>query len=359
MKSIGIFVYDVSLTGGAERVAINLAENLSDYYTIHLISLFGKKNTCYNHENLKYKNKIINQDTVRIPFHLLSLSKKLKKYLLDNKIDVLLVITAGIITVALNATRGVDVKVVYCEHSNLENKTYGKKHEIRQYFGAKFSNKVVVLTNRDKENFIKKFNLSNDKVLAIPNWIDTSDIVDKYSIKSKKIISVGRLEKVKGYDLLVKVAEKVFEKHPDWQWDIYGDGSYKDKIEKWINDKNLYNFITLKGNSKELKNLYNSYSFCVMTSYYEGFPMTLLEAQSHKLPIVSFNCPTGPSEIVENNVNGFIIENYNIDEMANKINLLINNKTVRSSFSKNAQLSLSRYSKEEVLSKWIELINLL
>ena len=90
--------------------------------------------------------------------------------------------------------------------------------------------------------------------------------------------------------------------------------------------------IFLKGNIKGEDNIYPEHSIYIMTSYFEGLPLVLLEAQQYKLPIVSFNCPTGPSEIIRDNVNGFLIENYNVNLMVEKLSLLIENEELRKSF---------------------------
>lgn len=356
MKKIGMLVYDDSLTGGAENVTKGLANELSNRYEVHMISLFQEKNTNEN-VNFNYKHEIILKDTVSITKNILHISKLLKKYLISNKIDVLLSITAGVNTVAFMATRKLNIKTIYCEHSNLENKTYGKKHQLRQYIGAKYMDKIVTLTERDKGNFIKFFKIPQEKVVCIPNWFNyNANSTLQYKVNSKKIITAGRLEKVKGYDLLVKVAKIVKERHNDWTWDIYGEGKYREQIQKEIIDNSLDDFLELKGNVKNMSDLYNEYALFVMTSYYEGLPLVLLEAQESKLPIVSFDCPTGPSEIIENDKNGFIIPCYNTELMANKICELLEDSNKRLGFSKFSQINIDKFNKTNIMNQWINLI---
>ena len=152
--NLGIFVYDISLTGGAEHVAINLGETFASYHNVYMISLFEAEPQKVN-RNLGYKNITLSDSVGSIPLNFLKYTSKLKKQLKENNIDILLTITAGVITLANAAAIGTKTKVIYAEHSNLENKTYGKKHEFRQFIGAKFSDYTVTLTERDKNNFIK------------------------------------------------------------------------------------------------------------------------------------------------------------------------------------------------------------
>ena len=354
MKKIGILLYDDSLIGGAENVAIKLSQELSQKYEVHMISIFQQKSNRIP-ENIVHT--VICSELKSITFNLFDISKKLKLYLTNQQIEVLIGITAGINTVAILATLGTKIKTIYCEHSNLENKTYGKKHELRQWIGAKYMDKIVTLTERDKENFFSRYKLPKEKVICIPNWFDVNYSLDEtYQANEKKIISVGRLEKVKGYDMLVKVAKIVFEKHSDWSWDIYGDGKFKQEIQKGIDKANLQKNVFLKGNVADIKDRYKNYSFYVMTSYYEGLPLSLLEAQNSKLPIISFDCATGPAEIVENNVNGYLIPCYDIDLMADKIRDLIKDIEKRKEFSNNSQINFEKFKKEKILEQWINLI---
>lgn len=355
MKTIGFVVYDISLTGGAENVALNMAKELSKNYDVHMVTLFDEKK--FVKEDKPYTVHILNEKTVPIPTHLFSLSNRLRQIIKQNKIDVLFVITAGVVTVAALASLMLKVKTVYCEHSNLENKTYGKKHELRQFIGANFCDKVVTLTERDRLNFIKQYHLCELGVLAIPNWFTYDEnFCAKYATDSKKIITAGRLEYVKGYDLLLKAASIVKQKHPDWHWDIYGEGKFRSEVEKWIVDNDVEDFVTLKGNVSDLGQRYKDYSMFVMTSYYEGLPLVLLEAQVANLPIVSFDCPTGPAEIVEDGKNGYLVPTYDTDLLAEKINCLIENSEMRMQFSANAKGRLPNFSKPTVCAKWINLI---
>lgn len=351
MKKVGILVYDFYAVGGAEKVAKNLAIELSQNNEVFVISLFETKpeNNSYKYNYVKMFNK-----TISITKNFIKISKKVKEYLVQNNIDILLIITAGVNTIGVISALGTNVKTIYCEHSNLENKTYGKRHVFRQWFGAKFADKIITLTERDKKNFEKEFAISPQKIMCIPNWIEkkseTKNI--EYNKNSNRIITVGRLEKIKGYDKLIEVAKIVEEKELNWQWDIYGDGSLHNELKDKIKEEKLEDFLHLKGNVSNLDELYSQYSFCVMTSYYEGLPLSLLEAQINKLPIISFDCPTGPSEIIENNENGYLVECYNEKEMAEKIIELIEDKTKRIEFSNKTNLNLEKYEKQEVLKKW-------
>ena len=351
---IALLLYDVSLTGGAERVAINLASEICKYHEVTLISVFNEK---------KYSSPSFNTVTIldtncSITRRFAKISKRIRDVLKEKSIDIVIAISAGVVTLALAGSLGLSTRVVYAEHSNLENKTYGLKHQLRQRIGARLSDKVVVLTERDCNNFCSTYGTKNEKVIVIPNWYEGGVAkTSEYNLESKKIISVGRLEYVKGYDYLVEVASKLKERHSDWVWDIYGDGSLRQELSKEIAHRGLEDFVFLRGTVNNLSDLYSEYAFLVMTSRYEGLPMALLEAKASGLPIVSFDCPTGPSEIVADGINGFIVDVGDVDKMCVAIDELISNKGKRELFSNNARIGLELYEKERVLGEWLSLFN--
>lgn len=355
MKKVAILVYDYSLYGGAEKVAINLANALSDYFEVSLISCFNVKKKNIFPISEKVKVFILSNKIESLTLRSFKISRKLKKILFEHEIDVLINITAGINTISYLATINSNIKVIYAEHSNLLNKSYGRKHEFRQWLGAKTSDLVVTLTSSDKEEFIKKFKI-DDKCEYIYNWFD-GVIKENYNHNSKKIITVGRLEQVKGYDRLIIIAKEFFKKNSDWTWDIYGEGSLKDFLVQKIKDNKLENNLILKGNDPNVIELYQNYAFFVLTSYYEGLPLVLLEAKANLLPIVSFDCPTGPSEIITNGEDGFLIENDNLNAMVEAIYKLSTDIKLREKFSNNSTRVLKKFKKNTIISKWVKIIS--
>lgn len=353
MKRIALLVYDVSLTGGAERVAINLANEFAGQDRVYILSVFS---TGVSSKGIDERVSCIalSNHYEKIPVKFLKYKNKLRKILVDEKIDILMSITAGVVTLAIQAAKGLRTEVIYCEHSNLENRTYGRKHVFRQYFGAKKADAVVTLTERDRQNFIRMFKVAPERVFTIPNWYEKKNCSTEYNSDSKKIISVGRLEKVKGYEYTIDCADVILRRNPEWQWDIYGDGSQRTELQESISHKGIER-LTLKGNVADIDKRYAEYAFLVMTSRYEGLPLSLLEAQTSLLPIVSFDCPTGPSEIIEDGVNGFVVPLFDVDALIQKIQRLIDSQEERISFSEHSQDKLCFYEKARVMRLWNEL----
>ena len=354
MKKIALLVYDVSLTGGAERVAIGMCEELCASYEVHLLSLFDERSFAPTGD---YRFSYMQKNAASITAHLFSYARWLRRYIKENGIDVVFSITAGVVGVAAYGVRRTNARLIYCEHSNLENQTYGKKHFYRQKLGAKKADVTVTLTERDRENFKRTFGVPDEKLRVIPNWFTKNESVKaSYDAASKLLISAGRLESVKGQDMLLRAAAGVCAAHPDWHLDIYGDGSRRGALEAQARELGIADFVTFKGNVSDLALRYPKYAIFILPSYYEGLPLVLLEAQAAGLPIVSFDCPTGPAEIVTDGVNGYLIPTYDTDAMANRINELIEDNGKRVAFSEKSGISIDKFSRERVFALWRELI---
>ncbi len=190
-------------------------------------------------------------------------------------------------------------------------------------------------------------------VKIIPNF-SIMPISNLSNCESKRVIAVGRLVWQKGYDRLVNIWELVSHKHSDWQLDIFGEGKLEEEINNNIKKKELKN-IKIHPFTDTISQEYASSSICVLTSRFEGFSLILLEAMRHGLPCVSFNCPYGPKDLIDDNETGYIIDNNNIEQFAEKLNYLIENTEVRKKFSEEAVMKSNNYNVDNIMNSWREL----
>ncbi|QDX98138.1 glycosyltransferase [Pectobacterium carotovorum subsp. carotovorum] len=135
-----------------------------------------------------------------------------------------------------------------------------------------------------------------------------------------------------------------------------GDGVLKNNLIESIKDLNLKN-VSLCGISNQVDKVYRDSSFYVMTSRYEGLGLVLVEAASQGLPLISFDCPYGPSEIIDNGNNGFLVPCFDVDHLAECMEILINSQELRMSMSKQSLLTAKKYSINNVVQEWEKIIN--
>lgn len=219
-------------------------------------------------------------------------------------------------------------------------------HDIKKY-----SHIIVSLTNGDA----KEWNEPH-KTYIIPNII-TQISTRCSSCENKKVIAVGRITYQKGFDILIKVWKQVNLKYPNWKLDIYGEGELENELKQQINEKGLENVITIHPPTPNIYQEMQNSSIFVLTSRYEGFGLVLIEAMTNGIPCVSFNCPYGPSDIITDGEDGFLVPNGDIKAMADKICYLIENEELRKEMGRKAHQSAMRYAPENIMPMWEKLFN--
>lgn len=210
---------------------------------------------------------------------------------------------------------------------------------------------IVALTTNDAIAWGK-----TSKVHVIPNLI--KDIPLKSSTcDNHRVIAAGRLVYQKGFNRLIEVWEMVHKKHPDWILDIYGEGQYKEQLENQIKAAHIEHVITIHPFTSEIFLEYANSSIYVLSSNYEGYALVLIEAMSCGLPCVSFNCPNGPSDIIKDKEDGIMVQNGNIEKMADAICFLIENDKIRKEYGQRAKQNIQRLLPENIMPKWELLFN--
>lgn len=208
--------------------------------------------------------------------------------------------------------------------------------------------KFVVLTHEDLKQWTE---LNN--VIVIPNFI--KQLPENISTcENKQVIALGRYTEQKGFDLLLQSWKIVEAKHPDWRLDIYGSGNHL-SYQK-LADSYLLSKVTCHPAVSDIESIYANASIYVLSSRYEGFGMVLIEAQSYGLPVVSFNCPCGPKDIISE-ASGILVENGNIQELANGIITLIEDEVKRIDMGKSGISNVARFRINEIMNNWVILFN--
>lgn len=236
---------------------------------------------------------------------------------------------------------------------NMARKLIAQLQTWRRIYHAKKYDRIIVISKADHIAWKKYTN----KVELIYNPI-TIDNPLKADLQPRSVISVGRLDYQKGYDFLITAWKLVEVNHPDWHLYIYGEGPLHKHLQQQIDKLQLSNVITLCGRVSIISEKYASRSIYVMSSRAEGLGLVLLEASACGLPLISYDCPSGPSEIIEDGVNGFLIKQVgDIDGMADAICKLIENIELRRQMGAKAKEMAERFSINNIKVQWVKLFN--
>ena len=209
--------------------------------------------------------------------------------------------------------------------------------------------RLVVLTEKSKASWPE---LSNVEVIPdpLPFQVDA-----KSDLHAKRIITIGRYAYQKGYDMLLRVWAEIEKKYPDWQLAIYGMG---DQDSLWNQMRELgidADSCLLNGPVNDVIKEYQNSSVFVLPSRFEGFGLVIIEAMSCGVPVVAFNCPMGPDEIISDGEDGFLVPVGDIRALAEKLQTLMQNQELRMKFSETAYRNSGRYRIDKISNQWIQL----
>ncbi len=360
--------------GGMEKVLANKVNYLVNKlgYDIHIITQDQKgRHYCYDFDSkIKFHDVNISKLNKRVIKGITFVANifKLRKIYTDlfNQInpDIIIVSERGYLDFVVPFVKPEIPKIrefhfskeAVKVHASLMKKMAGLKHLFVYQFIFKAFNKydyLALLTNRDQTNGNYKTN-----TIVIPNMM-ASELPEKSAnLESKSVISIGSMhDNRKNFDVQIKLWKEIVQEYPDWKLHIYGDGTQRPELENLKNKLGLQNSVYLHGSSNTMEKHYLDSSIFLFTSKAEGLPMVLIEAQSYGLPIVSYDCPTGPSDIIDDDINGYLIPQDDVKLLKNRLIKLMQEEKLRKEMGKTAKLNAQKFTPENVMKQWIELFN--
>ncbi|WP_421325097.1 glycosyltransferase family 4 protein [Aeromonas veronii] len=356
MKRICFFIGDLNNSGGTERVSSVIASELQHRgYQVHMLSL-----QCGNQPFFELADGIhisqlfttAGRGMLRLPLAI----GKLRRYLQQHHIDILIDVESMLALYALPAVLGLNIRHICWEHFNY-NVDLGKaSRRLARKLAARFADDVVTLTERDKQLWLTNTTCKAN-ITAIPNPVTISQPTEINPHKKKLFLAVGRLTYQKGFDLLLQAWAQVAPLHPDWRLRIVGDGEDKAMLGQLRRDLNIEASTELVPKTNNIAAHYQDAAFFVMSSRFEGLPLVLIEAQAYGVPIVSFDCDTGPAEII--NKSGWLVKVNSIDDFAQRCAdaiMIFNSPDYRDIINISICES-KRFSLPVAVGNWLELLN--
>lgn len=209
---------------------------------------------------------------------------------------------------------------------------------------------VVCLTKQDAENYTRA-----KRVKVIPNFspIHNYGSFDS-TVTKRRCLFVGRLCPEKNPLKVVRLWRDVVEKHPDWTLDIYGTGELENYVRMAIREFGVVDKVVMHGNTHDIVSAYAKGSILLLASRTEGFPMVLIEAMQCGLPVVSFDCPCGPRDIIQNGENGFLVNQDDDAAFVKSVSMLIENHSLRERMGRMALETSLVYQKDAIIDCWKE-----
>lgn len=357
MKKLCFFSGDITRSGGIEKVSAIIANELalSKKYEVCFLSLCEQAQVPYFPIDESIKRYTLGDKWLKPGIGYLPLISKLKKFLKEKEIDVIIDGDIVLDSLAIQACKKLKTKVVSWEHFNCDYElSVFYRRRILKY-SVKRSDYIITLTERDKLLYQQRLNRTSNIETIVNPYEQVESGLDEE--KENRIVTAARLVHYKGIDYLAEVAPKVLKAHPDWKWFVLGDGEDRELLEKVIEKENLNGQLVVTGVVEDVNPYLQKAKLFVLTSRMEGLPMCLLEAKAHGIPCISFDVLTGPGELIEDKVNGYLIEPFACDEMISRIKELITDEEKRKLFASKASIHLEEYQIDKIMEKWNKVID--
>ncbi|MCR4648400.1 MAG: glycosyltransferase family 4 protein [Lachnospiraceae bacterium] len=355
---IVFFSGDIGRSGGTERVLCTIANGLvAKGYDIVIFSLTGQGPVFFP---LDKRIKVCWIGSRGLQTDILQNLNKLRKFMKAEKPDFLVDvdIILGFYSILLKMMFR-DVHWISWEHFNFYTK-FPVNHNLRKvarFLVSRFSECLVVLSEEDKGYYESNMKLRcRIEKIHNPTPYDVTKIENEKTIEEKKVLAVGALVWIKGYDMLLKSWRPVEKKHPDWKLQFIGDGEEKENLIREAEKLGIKN-VEFVGKVADVVEYYKKAAFLVLSSRNEGFPMVLLEAMSYSLPVVAFQCKAGVTVTVKDNETGYLVKNRDLRDLARKLDSMIEDDEKRRIMGENAKKHMENFSLEKITEEWDRLFH--
>lgn len=355
MKNLAFLINNLSHGAGTERATCVVANGLADFgYKVTILS-------CREGVECKFpisdRVKVVSLRGEEIKSRVLRkvlLLKRMKEEIDREGVEILVAVDVILIYYLLGIKAiNHSLKIIAWEHFNF----YAKRSLARRLarrLSAMYADAIVVLGERDLKNY--KERLTHIKrIVRIYNPVAVN-LETKSKLEEKTVLAVGRLTRQKGFDLLLEAWKYIEPEFGEWRLRIIGDGEERENLCSIIKTYNLQN-VEMVPFQKDIEQWYMRASLFTLPSRYEGFVLVMIEAMAKGLPVVSFDCKEGPSELIDDGVNGYLVDNGNVEELAEKLKCLMGDMELRRQFAEKTDIKLFEFDSTHVLSEWDNLMS--
>lgn len=351
-------------SGGAERVA----STLSNAWTVRgdeviLMPTFSGRGDCF-YELSPAVRLVYLADLVSIRdrtwIHQIQRLRALRQFIKTESPDVIISFLSNVNVATIIASLGLDIPVIICERTDPFVMPTSHYIKFFSWLTYRFADVILVQTQVVADKYVDSYStLKRLRVIPNPVSVQVQNFQHPLNINvSKRLISVGRLDEGKQFDVLINIFSHLAQRHSDWSLFIFGEGDLRSALQQQITELNLNNRILLMGRSIKIDKELAQADIFVLTSRYEGFPNALLEAMAVGLPCVAFDCPSGPREITLNGQVALLVSLNDEHALELAIERLMLDADFRGTLGSDARASvIERFALDKILKQWDSLFD--
>lgn len=344
MKKIVLVIKDAYSYAGTENICNFMSECLGETHDVTIYSLEGSGKTFYPFEQVK---EIVSFEGHSNPI------KSIVKRIHDEAFDSVFLISMGRLSVmfafwSLLSGKKKRFKAYACEHIAINS--FSKPIKLLKYLLLRYYDQVIVLTDKDHQVF-SRWRIPSKQ---IPNPVVYKAFERK--TRSRQALAVGRLDHQKGFDLLLDIWRDFVQTHPEWTLAIAGDGELRQQLEDQAAALGITGSVKFVGRVSNINDYYRDSDMALMTSRYEGLPLVLLEAKSWSLPVVAYDCPTGPQEIINQGEDGFLVPMNDKTTFLARMDQLASDDALFYAMSQNTKTTALKFDGKQIKQSWLALV---
>ena len=280
--------------------------------------------------------------------------RRLRRFVADVRPDRIVSFIDGVNVLTLIASRRTRIPVVVSERTDPRRHVIPAPWRILRRLTYPWASAIVVQTRSAASFFPTSW---QSRVAVVPNPVPRATAPAEAVVDvPRRIVAMGRLGPEKGFDLLIRAFSRVASEHPGWSLTILGEGPERASLESQVAASGVADRIFLPGQEADIAGALRRSGLFVLSSRYEGFPNALCEAMACGLPVIAFDCESGPSEIVRDGVDGLLVPAEDVDALASTISRLIADPARMRELGRRASEISDRFSVERVGGLWEQLL---
>lgn len=347
--------------GGAERVLVTLANHwASQGWSIVLLSFDdGSEPPFYDlNPHIQHRPLALSSDSRSLAEGVLNNLHRLstlRRAIQDSRPHVVLSFVDRTNVLTLLATLGLEIPIVISERTDPACHRIGRGWEALRWLAYRRCARLVTQSRAAMSYFPPSL---QRRTHIIPNPVASAPAraARARSESARTLLALGRLSEEKGFDMLIRAFSSLAPTHPAWTLTIWGEGVQRKALERQCDELSLRDRIRLPGRTNAVTEVLSEADLFVMSSRYEGFPNALCEAMASGLPVVSFDCPSGPREIIRDGIDGVLVPTGDVEALARALEALMDDETRRKTLAARARDVVERFSIESVARMWDQVL---